>query len=41
MPHIPAYAPLAAVAVVCFAAGWWANRRRYEQLHGQAEPGAG
>jgi len=36
MPQILAYALLAAVAVVCFAAGWLANRRRYEQLHGQA-----
>ncbi len=36
MPQIPAYAYAAVVAVVCFAGGWWANRRRYEALHGQA-----
>ena len=37
MPQIPAYVIAAAVGLVCFGAGWWANRRRYEHLHGQAE----
>ncbi|MFO7609205.1 MAG: ribonuclease Y [Candidatus Krumholzibacteriia bacterium] len=36
MPQFPAYAYVAAAALLAFAAGWLANRWRYEQLHGQA-----
>ena len=35
MPQFTAYASVAATAVVCLLAGWWASRRRYAQLHGQ------
>ncbi len=35
MPQFTAFASLAATAVVCLLAGWWASRRRNEQLHGQ------
>jgi ribonuclease Y len=37
MPQVPAYAIIAAAGLVGILAGWWANKRRYEHLHGQAE----
>jgi len=36
MPQVSPYVYVAVAAVVSFLGGWLANRRRYEQLHGQA-----